>query len=116
MKQEACPLFSEAPVTVIVPLPGVAVTAPAPLGQLVARLGTVATTTFAGSVSVKLMPDCDGLKRPFVSENVSVAVEPWSMFAGKKDLLRLARRKLIAWSVTPFSRLPSADICGAPLV
>ena len=45
----------------------------APLGQLEVTFGVAAITTLAGSVSVKLIPDCAGLPAPFASVKVSVA-------------------------------------------
>src|SRR5258708_39502353 len=69
---EACAALSVAPVTVIVPLAATALTTPVPDGHVVVTPGAAATTTFAGSVSVKLMPDCAGLPAPFVTVNVSV--------------------------------------------
>src|SRR5258708_7302683 len=73
---EACAALIEAPVTVIVPLPAAEPTAPAPDGQVVVTFGAAATSTLAGSVSVKLIPDCAGLPAPLVSVNVSVDVPP----------------------------------------
>ena len=73
---EAWVLFMEAPVTVIVPLLGVAEITPVPDGQVEASPGDAATVTLAGSVSVKLMPVCDGLPVPLVNVNVSVEVPP----------------------------------------
>src|SRR5258708_39447207 len=67
---EACAALIVAPVTVT--LPAAVVTAPAPDGQGVVTFGAAATTTFAGSVSVKLMPPCAGLPEPLVSVKVSV--------------------------------------------
>src|SRR5258708_37553613 len=58
---EACAALSVAPVTVIVPLAATALTTPVPDGHVVVTPGAAATTTVAGSVSVKLMPDCAGL-------------------------------------------------------
>ncbi|HUL95433.1 MAG TPA: hypothetical protein VLT89_05445, partial [Usitatibacter sp.] len=58
--------------TAIVELPAPAVTAPAPDGHVLVTFGVAATTTFAGSVSVKAMPVCAGLPAPLVSVKVSV--------------------------------------------
>src|SRR5438034_3984560 len=52
--QEACAAVIVAPVTVMVPLPPAAVTAPAPDGHVVVIFCVAATSTLAGSVSVKL--------------------------------------------------------------
>src|SRR5450631_2277614 len=82
----ACPPLIEAPVTVTDPPPPGAVTAPTPEGHVVVILGAPATATFAGKVSVKLMPDCAGLPAPFVSVKVSVEVPPWLMVAGAQAL------------------------------
>ena len=81
---EAWPLDIVAPVTVMVPLPASAETAPAPLGQLDVMLSGETVTTFAGKVSVKLMPDCAGLPAPLVSVKVSVEVWFTSTSAGAK--------------------------------
>ena len=83
---EACAAFIVAPATVIVPVPAVAVTTPVPLGQLEVTLGVPAITTLAGSVSVKLIPDCAGLPAPFVRVKVSVETPPWLIVAGAKAL------------------------------
>src|SRR5476651_783539 len=77
----------DAAVTVIVPAPATAVTAPTPDGQVVVLLGTAAITTLRGSVSVKLMPVCAGLPALLVSVKVSVDVPPWSMVVGANALL-----------------------------
>src|SRR5512147_3347566 len=87
---EAWAAFIVAPVTVITPVPAVAVTTPVPDGQLEVTFGVAAITTLAGSVSVKLIPDCAGLPAPFVSVKVSVEVPPWAMVAGAKALVREA--------------------------
>ncbi len=84
MVHEACPLEIVAPVTVIVPLPGRAATAPAPLGHVEAMFSGETVTRFAGSVSVKLMPDCAGLPAPLVSVKASVDVAFTSTLAGEK--------------------------------
>ncbi len=68
--------FIVAPVTVTTPVPAVAVTTPVPDGQLEVTFGVPAITTLAGSVSVKLIPDCAGLPAPFVNVKVSVEVPP----------------------------------------
>ncbi len=84
---EAWPLDIVAPVTVMVPLPASAETAPAPAravrGDVERRDGD---DTFAGSVSVKLMPDCAGLPAPLVSVKVSVEVRFTSIAAGANAL------------------------------
>src|SRR5882672_2011564 len=86
--QEACAALIEAPVTVMLPLPAAAVTTPVPDGHVVVIFGAAATTTLAGSVSVKLMPDCAGLPAPLANVKVSVEVPPTSIAAGAKALLR----------------------------
>src|SRR5882672_6920886 len=84
---EACAALIVAPVTVMLPEPATAVTAPAPDGHVVVMLGAAATSTLAGSVSVKLMPLCAGLPAPLVSVKVSVDVPPWLIVAGANALL-----------------------------
>src|SRR6266852_2862335 len=96
---EACATLIEAPVTVMLPLPPAAVTAPAPDGQVVVMFGAAATSTLAGSVSVKLMPDCAGLPAPLVSVKVSVDVPPWLMVTGAKALLSEACTTVSVWLV-----------------
>ncbi len=109
---EATALFIAAPVTVIVPLPAPAVTnagpaeKPAPAGQLLCTFGVGATTTLAGSVSVKLMPDCDGLPPPLVIVKVSVEVPPMSIAVGAKALLSEACVTVSDCDVTPLVRTP----------
>src|SRR5258708_10728888 len=79
MTHEACAAPIVAPVTVMVPLPAAAVTTPVPDGHVVVTIGAAATSTFAGSVSVKLIPDCDGLPAPLVNVKESVEVSPASI-------------------------------------
>ena len=57
---EACALLRAAPVTITVTPPPATATAPVPDGHVVVMFGVAATKTLAGSVSVKLMPDCAG--------------------------------------------------------
>src|SRR5258706_15216802 len=87
---EATALVIAAPVTTIELAPAVAVTnagppakAP-PAGQLLCTLGVAATSTLPGRLSVKPMPDCDGLPAPLVSVKVRVDVLPWVMTVGLK--------------------------------
>src|SRR5207244_6841040 len=82
MTQEACAAPIEAPVTVTVPEPAAAVTTPVPDGHVVVSAGAAATTTLAGSVSVKLIPDCAGLPALLVSVKVRVDVPPTSIAVG----------------------------------
>src|SRR5260221_8396735 len=104
---EATPLFIAAPVTVTVPVPAAAVTKagpaakPAPAGQLLCTLGVPATTAFAGSVSVKLMPLCAGLPAPLVIVKVSVDGRPTSRVGGENALFGDAFTNVSAWLVTP---------------
>src|SRR5258708_34886661 len=88
---EACAALIEAPVTVMLPLPPAAVTTPAPDAHVVVTFGVAATTTLAGNVSVKLMPDCAGLPAPLVMVKVSVDVPPSSTAVGAKALFNEAR-------------------------
>src|SRR5450432_1998952 len=106
----------EAPVTVIVPLAATAVTAPVPEGHVVVTFGAAATNTFAGSVSVKLMPDCAGLPAPLVSVKVRVEVPPTLMVVGANALLSEACTTVSVWLVTPLvSPPPTAVTLPAPL-
>ncbi|MBL0140680.1 MAG: hypothetical protein IPP91_01100 [Betaproteobacteria bacterium] len=100
---EAWAALIVAPVTVMTPVPAVAVTTPVPLGQLVVTFGVPAITTLAGSVSVKLMPDCAGLPAPFVIVKVRVEVPPWLIVAGAKAFVRDACVTVSVWFVTPFN-------------
>src|SRR5450631_1964815 len=111
---EACAALIDAPVTVMVPLAATAVTTPVPDGHVVVTFGAAATTTFAGSVSVKLMPDCDGLPAPLVSVNVSVDVPPWLIVVGAKALLSEACVTVSVWLVTPLVRTPPTVTLAAP--
>ena len=111
---EACAAFIVAPVTVMTPLPAVAVTTPVPLGQLEVTFGVAAITTLAGSVSVKLIPDWAGLPAPFVSVKVSVEVPPCPIVAGAKALASEACVTVSVWLVTPLSIPPMAVTCGWP--
>ena len=113
---EACALLSVAPVTVMVPEPAAVATAPVPEGQVVVTFGAAATTTFAGSVSVKLMPDCAGLPAPFVTVNVSVETPFTLIVVGAKALLSEACTNVTVWLVTPFPSTPPTETLPAPLV
>ncbi len=114
MTQEACAALIVAPVTVIVP--AAAATTPVPDGHVVVMFGAAATVTFAGSVSVKLMPDCAGLPALLVSVKVSVEVPPWSMMVGANALSSEAPFTVrLALAVAPVSAMgPVAET--APLV
>src|SRR5258706_4407919 len=113
---EACAALIEAPVTVTVPLPPAAVTTPAPDGHVVVIFGAAATSTLAGSVSVKLMPDCAGLPAPLVNVKVSVEVPPTSIVVGAKALFNDACTTVSVWLVTPFDMPPIAVTLPDPLV
>src|SRR5450631_4085357 len=112
---EACAALMDAPVTVMVPAPATAVTTPVPDGHVVVTFGAAATTTFAGNVSVKLMPDCDGLPAPLVSVKVRVDVPPWLIVVGAKALLSEACTTVSVWFVTPLVRSPPTARLPAPL-
>src|SRR5450631_4325158 len=113
---EACAALMDAAVTVMVPLAATAATAPVPDGHVVVTFGTAATTTFAGNVSVKLMPACAGLPALLVSVKVSVDVAPWSMVVGANALLSEGWFTVrLAFAVPPvIAAGPVADT--APLV
>src|SRR5450631_4889510 len=100
----------------MVPEPAAVVTAPAPDGHVVVTLGIAATTTFAGNVSVKLMPDCAGLPAPFVIVKVSVDVPPMSMMVGANALFSEACVTVSVWLVMPLVSTPPTDTLAAPLV
>src|SRR5450631_3770965 len=102
----------EAAATVIVPLAATAVTAPD--GQVVVTFGAAATTTLAGNVSVKLMPDCAGLPAPLVSVKVSVETAPEMMTLGANALLSDACVTVSVWLVTPLVRTPPTLAFAAP--
>src|SRR6516225_2025087 len=104
---DAAAAFIAAAVTVIVAVPALAVTkagfeanAP-PAGQLLVTFGVPATTTFAGSVSVKLMPDCAGLPAPLVIVKLSVDVPNWLIVVGAKAWLSEACSTVSVWLSTP---------------
>ena len=111
---EACAALIVAPVTVMTPLPAAAVTAPVPDGHELVTFGVAATTTLAGSVSVKSIPDCAGLPAPFVSVNVSVEMPPWLIVAGAKAFASEACVTVSVWFVTPLSIPPMDVTCAAP--
>ena len=92
-----------------------AATTPVPEGHVVVTFGAAATTTFAGSVSVKLMPDCAGLPAPLASVKVSVDVPPTSIAAGANALLRDACETVRVWFVTLLLSVPPTVTCAAPL-
>src|SRR5258708_39013709 len=110
MTQEACAALIVAPVTVIVP--AAAATTPVPDGHVVVMFGAAATVTFAGSVSVKLMPDCAGLPALLVSVKVRVEVPPWSMMAGA-DALASGAPSPGRVPLPPAPRGPSGPAHGA---
>src|SRR5258708_309778 len=119
--EATAPLIA-APVTVMVPLPATALAnagllarAP-PAGQLLWMFGVPATVTFAGSVSVKLMPDCAGLPAPLVMVKVSVEVPPTSIVVGAKALFNDAWTTVSVWLVTPLVSTPPTVTLPDPLV
>src|SRR5258708_8253833 len=116
MRQEGCAAFIAGPVTVMVPEPAAAVTTPVPAGHVVVTFGAAATRTLAGSVWVKLMPDCAGLPAPLVNVKVSVEVPPTSIVAGAKALFNDACTTVSVWFVTPFAMPPIAVTLAAALV
>jgi hypothetical protein len=111
---EACPALIAAPATVMVPLPAAAVTPPTPLGHVDAMAGDAATTTFAGRVSVKPMPDWAGFRSRWVIVKVSVDV------AARVDPGRLRRpcvRAGVGRAVTVSVELaPEVVIPAAPVM
>src|SRR6185312_494038 len=113
---EACAAFIEAPVTVIAVAAAAAVTTPVPDGHVVVMLGVPATTTLAGRLSWKLMPDCAGLPAPFVSVKVSVDVPPETIAVGAKALLSEACTTLSVWVVTLFVSAPPTVTWPLPLL
>ncbi len=111
---EACVAFIVAPVTVTVPLAAAAVTTPAPEGHVLVTFGVAATTTFAGSVSVKLMPVCAGLPAALVMVKVSVDVPFTLIVVGANALLSEACPTVRVWLVTPLVRTPPTVTWAAP--
>src|ERR1700704_2526116 len=100
----------------MVPLAAPAVTTPVPDGQVVVTFGAAATTTLAGSVSVKLMPDCTGLPAPLVSVKGRGEVPPTLMVVGANALLSEACETVSVWLVTPLVSPPPTAMLPAPLV
>src|SRR5258708_37804599 len=90
MTHEACAAFIVAPVTVTVPLPAAAVTTPVPDGHVVVIFGVAATSTFAGSVSVKLVPASAGLPALLVSVKAGDEGPPTSVTVGAQPLFSVA--------------------------
>src|SRR5438132_1810616 len=118
--QEATVAFIARPVTVMLPAAvatkaGLFTSAP-PAGQLLCTLGVAATVTLAGSVSVKLIPDCAGLPAPLVMVKVSVEVPPTSIVVGLKALLSEAWITVSVWLVTLLVSTPPTVMLAAPLV
>src|SRR5258706_7729280 len=97
-------------------MPPAAVTTPAPDGHVVVIFGAAATSTLAGSVSVKLMPDCAGLPAPLVNVKVSVEVPPTSIVVGAKALFNDACTTVSVWLVTPLVSTPPTGTLPDPLV
>src|SRR5258706_11527600 len=97
-------------------MPPAAVTTPAPDGHVVVIFGAAATSTLAGSVSVKLMPDCAGLPARLVSVKVSVEVPPTSIVVGAKALFNDACTTVSVWFVTPLVSTPPTVTLPDPLV
>src|SRR5471032_2238380 len=115
MRQDGCAAFIVSPVTVMVPEPAGAETAPVPEGHVVVAFGAAATATFAGSVSVKLMPDCAGLPAPLVSVKVSVDMPFWLIAAGENALLSEAWTTMSGRFVTALLSTPPTVMLPAPL-
>src|SRR5476649_2459010 len=119
---EATAAFIAAPVTVMVPLPATAaanaglLTKAPPTGQLLWIFGVAATITLAGSVSVKLMPACDGFPAPLVIVKVRVEVPPTSIAVGANALLSEACTTVSVWLVTLLVSTPPTVMLPAPLV
>src|SRR5512139_431062 len=111
---EAWAAFIVAPVTVMTPVPAVAVTTPVPYGQELVTFGVAAITTLAGRVSVKLMPDCAGLPAPLASVKVSVETPPWLIVAGANAFVSEACTTASVWFVTPLVIPEIAVICAPP--
>ena len=83
---------------------------------VVVTFGAAATAMEAGSVSVKLMPDCAGLPAPLVNVKVSVEVPPTSIVVGAKALLSEACTTVSVWLVTPLVSTPPTVTLPEPLV
>src|SRR5512139_180718 len=111
---EAWAAFIVAPVTVMTPVPAVAVTTPVPDGQELVTFGVAAITTLAGRVSVKLMPDWAGLPAPFVSVKVSVETPPWLIVTGANAFASAGWTTDSVWLVTPLVMPERAVTCAAP--
>jgi hypothetical protein len=111
---EAWPLLNAALVTVIELPPPAAATTPTPDGQVVVTAGVAWTSTLAGSVSVKLMPDCGGLPAPLVRVKVSVDMPPTSIAVGTNALFNVACTTVSVWLVTPLVRPRPVGTLAAP--
>ncbi len=112
---EAWALLIVAPATAIEPPPAAAVTTAVPDGQVVVTFGVAATNTLAGSVSVKLMPDCAGLPAPLVRVKVRVDVPPWLMTVGANALSSEACTTFNAGLPTPLVSAPPTVTLAAVL-
>src|SRR3954467_13091314 len=116
MVQDAWAAFIDAPVTVIVLPPAAAATTAVPLGHELAMAGVPATTTPAGSVSVKLMPASAGLPVPLVSVKVSVEIPPASIAVGPNAFDSVGCTTVTVCGVTPFVMPEIAVMDAASLV
>ena len=111
---EACAALIVAPVTVMVPRPRGGGDRARSRRTRRRDVRRAATTTLAGSVSVKLMPDCAGLPAPLVSVKVSVDVPPTSIAVGANALLSEACTTVSVWLVTPLVSTPPTVTLPAP--
>ncbi len=118
---EATALVIAAPVTTMELAPAAAITkaglpasAP-PAGQLLCTFGVAATSTLAGRLSVKPMPDCAGLPAPLVRVKVKVEVPPESITVGANALLSEAWTTFKVWLATVLVSTPPTVTLAAAL-
>src|SRR5579862_5436434 len=115
---DATALLIEVFAAAIDPLPAAAVTvmppegaakAP-PAGQFVSTPGVAATTTFAGSVSVKASPLLAPLPAPFVIVNVSTEVVPGAIDAGLNAFVSVGAAVTVSVADNPAADMPVDEL------
>src|SRR5260221_3179620 len=84
--------------------------------QVFTTFGVPATPTFAGSVSVKLMPLCAGLPALFVIVKATADVPPPSLVVAATALFSDACTTVSTWFETPFTSTPPTVTLAPPLV
>src|SRR5260221_14006066 len=79
-------------------------------------LGVPATSTLAGNVSVKLIPDCAGLPAPLVNVKGWEEGRAGKEGRGGRALLNEKKNRVGVWVVMPFVSTPPTVTLTEPLV